>query len=294
VLSSELEFTAAWYTETQHNEDSGYSPSTEKWVKKHLAWFKGNDPLPRAVSIHFSHPWDGSRLWPTEGLGFNNSNAYTGFQDFGRLGGNRGYGRDLPMALDIYLNQHFPAARLHRPTLIGEWGGHWSDNDSTTLAQELHVGLWLQAATPYAGNTGFWWWLWLDAGDKWAEYAHVAAFVAGDDRRGLGYQPAKPRVEGGARVSVSGMASESEHRYYAWLTRSDQQQMSSAKDAGSARIETGQAGSTWRVERWSCAEGKVEKSFELQADPQGALVLPLERVNPDAAFKLSRVAQPGR
>jgi hypothetical protein len=294
VLSSELEWTAGWYTEARGNEDTGHSQAMEKWVRKHLDWFKANDPLPRAVSIHFSHPWDGASLWPMEGLGFNNSNAYTGFQDFGRLGsgGRGGGGRDLPLGLDTYLNRHFPPTRLHRPTIIGEWGGHWSDNDSGTLAQELHVGLWLQAATPYAGNTGFWWWLWLDATDKWSEYAHVAAFVAGDDRRGHGYQQAKPSVNGGAGVLVEGMASESEHRYYAWLQRLDQQPRGSAKEAGEARIETGQAGSAWRVERWSCTEGKIEKTFDLQADAQGALALPLGIINPDAAFKLSRVQQP--
>ena len=45
-----------------------------------LAWFAANDPLRRPVSVHFSHPWQGERLWRMPGLGFSNSNAYTGFQ----------------------------------------------------------------------------------------------------------------------------------------------------------------------------------------------------------------------
>jgi hypothetical protein len=92
-------------------------------------------------------------------------------------------------------------------------------------------------------------------------------------------------------VLVEGMASENEHRYYAWLSRLDQQARGSAKEAGEARIETGQPNSAWRVERWSCSEGKVEKTFDLAADAQGTLALPLGIVNPDAAFKLSRVAR---
>lgn len=290
VLCSELEFTGGWGAEAQ-NEDTGHSPSTERWLRQSLDWFTANDPQARPVSIHFSHPWVGAQLWTVPGLGFNNSNAYTGFQDFGRLSnGQWNRQRDLPTAIDLYLEQHFPPWRLKRPTIIGEWGGHWSDNDTRTLGQELHAGLWLQAVTPYAANTGFWWWLWLDATDKWSEYARIASFVDGDDRRGLDLRPAKPTiVNGGSVTLITGMSSATSHRYYAWLKRSDQQPgLTSQNDAGQARIETGQPGSVWKMERWSCADGTRQASAELSADTQGVLLMPLGVVSPDAAFKLTR------
>jgi hypothetical protein len=297
VLSSEMEFTGAWHAETGGDEDNGRSPSTEKWVSSSLAWFKNNDPFPRPVSIHFSHPWDGSTLWTTQGLGFNNSNAYTGFQDLGRLGGSGGWGsrsgHDLPLALDIYLEQHFPPWRFHRPTIVGEWGGHWSTNETSVLAQEFHSGLWLQAVMPYAGNTGFWWWLWVDKTDKWNEYAQVSRFVAGDDRRGMVWRVNKPAPLSCRVVSIMGMSSANEHRFYAYLTHSDQDaSLREVADAGATAIDTGHPDSQWQVERWSCSAGTVEKRFQLTADHAGKLLLPLERIAPDAAFKLSLVAHP--
>jgi len=293
VLSSELEFTGAWHSETGGDEDNGRSPSTQKWVDASLAWYKANDPWPRPVSIHFSHPWDGSTLWPTQGLGFNNSNAYTGFQDMGRLGGrgwSNGSGRDLPLALDIYLEQHFPPWRYHRPTVVGEWGGHWSTNESATLAQEFHAGLWLQAVMPYAGNIGFWWWLWVDKTNTWNEYAQVARFIANDDRRGLVWRVNRPVVVGSKDVSVMGMSCASAHRFYVYLTHSDQDgTLPAVADAGFFTVNTGAANSTWRAERWSCAQGAIERSALLHADAKGLVQIPLHRIAPDCALKLTLV-----
>ncbi len=264
-------------------------------MRSSLDYFKQNDAWARPVSVHFSHPWNGTTLWDMPGLGFGNSNAYTGFQTMGwnnRLGGN-GSQRDLPLALDIYLEQHLPPWKYHRPTLIGEWGGHWETNDSRTVGQELHNGLWLQAVMPYAGDTGFWWWLWVDCADRWSEYQRVAEFVKNDDRRGLHWQVAKPPIIGRSDASIMGSSSTSQMRLYAWLTRSDQQPgMTSDATAGLANLESGQAGSHWRCERWSCSSGRCEAVSELVANGLGVLALPLGLLQPDAAFRLTLIHQP--
>ncbi|MBA2481496.1 MAG: DUF5060 domain-containing protein, partial [Planctomycetes bacterium] len=288
VLSSEMEFTAPWYSESAAAGD--HSPTLQSWVDRSLAWFRDHDPQQRAVSIHFSHPWEGTKIWKTTGLGFSNSNAYTGFQAFPQLGGMRDGLFDLPRALDWYLNQHFPPSKLKRPTLVGEWGGHWSENHSPRLSAELHTGLWLQAVLPYAGNTGFWWYLWVDASDSWGEFAPIAAFVAGDDRRGAGFVTANPRCDRQPIVSAIGMASATAHRYYAWTTGLDQDPTRSHPgDAGAMRVATGQALSRWQIERWRCRDGTVSQRTEAQADAQGQLAVPLGALEPDAAFKLQRL-----
>jgi hypothetical protein len=289
VLSSELEWTGAWGAEAGRDEDNGESPSTELWVRRSLDWFTANDPQQRPVSIHFSHPWTGMKLWAMPGLGFSNSNAYTGFQDMGRLGGQYGV-HDLPGALRFYLDQEFPPWKFKRPTLIGEWGGHWSDNTSARLHGEFHNGLWVQAVTPYGGDTGFWWWLWVDATKTWNEFAPVAAFVANDDRRGMGWHEQKPTPIEDRGACLAGMASADLHLYYAWVKGSDQDPaIRSDEDQGAARIETGQPGSGWKVERWNCQTGTKADAGQISADSHGRLALPLGVLAPDAAFKLRRL-----
>lgn len=289
VLTSEVEWTAAWSQETGGNEDGGRSPSLEKWTKASLAWFREHDAWARPVSIHFSHPWNGTTLWATPGLGFSNSNAYTGFQTMGwgaRLGGD-GANRDLPLALDLYLETHFPPWRYHRPTIIGEWGGSWDNNAAPATGAELHVGLWLQAVMPYAGDTGFWWWLYVDCANRWDEYRQVSAFVQHDDRRGYAWQVCKPQIMGShINDQAMGMQASSQIRLYAWLTHLDQQpDLTDPGDAGEALLATARPHGRWRCERWSCQEGKLVATTTLTADDSGRLRIPLGHLTPDAAFR---------
>lgn len=289
-LSSELEFTGTFNQETGGN-DRGFSPSLQAWIERSLAWMRENDPQrDRMTTIHWSHPWSGPRHWRTPGLGFSNSNAYTAFQDFDEALGGRMRPRSLPIALDAYLNQLFPADELKRPTLIGEWGGHWADNTPWVLRGELRTGLWLQAVTPYAANTGFWWWLWLDVADKWSQYGAVARFMQGEERRGIAWTPIQPRFEGGAqRLLAQGMRSDKAVRLYVWPRGMDQDfRRVQPKAAGDLLIEGVAAGSVWHVRRIDGGNGEVVAERDLRADDAGRLRLPVSAVDPDAVFKLDR------
>lgn len=291
VLSSEMEFTGAW-TDAFRDQDGGHSPVAAAWVKRNVDWFAANDPQRRPISIHFSHPWRAAQLWRESPVAFSNSNAYTGFQGFGRLGGERGTDRGgLPIALLTYLGEHFPPDQLKRPTLLGEWGGHWETNPASVLTAELRTGLWMQAVLPFSGNTGFWWWLWVDATGRWSDYAPIAAFTAGEDPRGAAYQIHRPVVADIRAVTVVGMRNATEHRYYAVVTAATKNPGAPVvDDAGPARVVSDQPGSKWKAERWNCTTGKAEATSELVADEHGVLILPLGRLAPDAAFKLHRTA----
>ncbi len=300
VLSSEMEFTGAWDIEAALDEFEGHSPTTQRWVDRSLAWFKQEDPLQRPVSIHFSHPWRAKQLWRTPGLGFSNSNAYTAFQsEMGnRFGGGQ---RELGRAFTYYLENCFPAWELKRPTLIGEWGGRWVNNGQSELSAELRTGLWMQACLPFGGNTGFWWYLWVDAADRWRDYAAVARFLTDEDRRGKGYRMAQPTWQAGTgngagtlhgkgSVSVLGMAGPNNHRYYAWIAGSDQRlPQRPLTDGGTLEATTGAPGSSWQCERWDCGTGTRAQTTTVTADARGTVRLPLGTLNPDVAFKLDRL-----
>lgn len=285
VLSSEMEFTGDWRESGAFaDEDLGHAPSTQRWIERNLAWFKEHDPQQRAVSIHFSHPWRASRMWQMEGLGFSNSNAYTGFQDAQRRLGGPGAG--LGKAFEIYLGGHFPPDRLKRPTLVGEWGGHWSRNTPERLAAELHTGLWMQAVLPYGGNTGFWWWLWIDAADTWHEYAGISRFVQGWDPRGARWQAKRPATDAG--VLALGMQSPREMRAYVWREGLDRSlSLPALPDAGRVTWRA-PADSAWDIERWDTRTGTVATTAAVTADGDGNLVVALGELVGDAAFVLRR------
>lgn len=292
VLSSEMEFTAAFFYEAYrpgYNDPTATSPTLTAWIERSLRWFREYDFLQRPVSIHFSHPWRAKKIWQIDGLGFSYSNAYTGFQrEMGKLGGTSA---GLGSAMHYYLNSHFPPWRHQRPTMIGEWGGHWEERDSATLAAELHTGLWMQANLPLGGNVGFWWWLWVDATDSWGEYAAIRNYIAGEDPRGQDMRPQRPRIRGGERSAwLYGMRGRDRHRYYAWLGGLDRDlDLDNDEDCGTAEIVTGEPGSTWRIERWRCRDGKRIATTTASADDGGLLHLPLGVLDPDAAFKLDRI-----
>lgn len=288
VLTSEMEFTGDWQERAFANQDGGHAEATAAWVRRSLRWFAERDPQQRPVSMHFSHPWRGHRLWREPGLGFSNSNAYTGFQERGiqRLGGP---GAGLDGALQFYLDQHFPPWELKRPTLIGEWGGHWDRNTPEILGQELHTGLWLQAALPYGGNTGFWWWLWMDVADTWNEYRAVVDFATANDPRGRNLRSARAKASN-PQVEAVGAASAELHRYYVWIAGLDRTPRSALAEAGTLRIVTGQPGSRWMVERWNCHTGMASDRREYTAEADGTLTLTLGELDPDAAFTLRRSA----
>gem|GEM_PF-6822107 len=286
VLSSEMEFTGDWKESRAFSDDDlGHSPVTQAWIARNLAWFRANDPLHRAVSIHFSHPWRASRLWQMDGLGFSNSNAYTGFQEAQkRLGGP---GAGLARAFEIYLGEHYPPTVLKRPTLIGEWGGHWERNERRTLAAELHTGLWMQAVLPYGGNTGFWWWMWIDAADAWSEYGNIARFVRDWDPRGQAWRMQRPLT--GLGVVAVGMQSETSARAYVWREGLDRTlALPELVEAGSITWRVA-PDTTWTVTRWNTNTGTADQPTSVTATGEGLLVVPLGKLR-DAAFVLKLVS----
>jgi hypothetical protein len=286
VLSSELEWTGAWEAETRRREDA-HSPTTQAWVERSLAWWRTHDVLARPVTVHFSHPWRGAEMWTLPGLGFSNSNAYTGFQEaMGKLGGGE---PSLPRALDRYLRQQFPPERFRRPTLIGEWGGHWHDNQPERLRQELRHGLWMQAVLPYGGNTGFWWWLVVDAGGWWDDFAPVARFQRDFDPRGRGFRQvflrcADERVRAAAMQDAQGVV-----RGFAFLRGSDQRPLPALPDGGRALLPGQQPGRSWTLTFVATRTGSATPAGTLTAGPDGTLVIPLGALDPDVAFTLAPV-----
>lgn len=290
VLSSEMEFTGAFWDEAYNvGGRNAHSPTLERWIQRNLDWLADHDHHQRPVSIHFSHPWRAETMWQMEDLGFSYSNAYTGYQSAHRqLGGER---TGLRGALFTYLVRHFPPWHLKRPTLLGEWGGHWMERDPDVLEAEFGPGLWMQAVLPFSGNTGFWWWLWVDASDNWRRMAPVRRFIQDIDPRGRNMQPMMPQViaphiSDGQLQAVGSRGTglivcylyNQEDRHVAPQTASD--------DAIQLLLRSIPAQTSWRWFRYDPMSGAVIAEGTVESSDQGTLMLPVEHFTGQAAWRL--------
>lgn len=177
ALFSEVEFTEIYAESTWDRIGWRRCPPLQQWHERMASYLKAIDPQRRLVTTHFSHPWRGQDIWTLDGLDFSQSNAYSGFAEFGVFSA-----RNAVAAMDEYYSRYM--GRYGKPVLVAEWGGHWMKNDPISLEADLHCGLWACVTSPMAGNTGFWWWHFTDRLDKYSHYRAVARFMEGEDRRG--------------------------------------------------------------------------------------------------------------
>ncbi len=76
-------------------------------------------------------------------------------------------------------------ARLARPLLVTEYGGNWSGTRNDALMEVDHgCGAWTALVSGHAGGPMLWWFEWIDQGRRFAPYAAMRRFIAGEDLRG--------------------------------------------------------------------------------------------------------------
>ncbi|TVR11255.1 MAG: hypothetical protein EA401_11190 [Planctomycetota bacterium] len=293
VLSSEMEFTGAYWDEAYNTSDRNpHSPTLQAWIERNLQWFSQNDHHQRPVSVHFSHPWRARTMWRMDGLGFSYSNAYTGYQSAQRqLGGPRA---GLRGAFFTYLTRHFPAWDLGRPTLLGEWGGHWMERDPQVLENEFAPGIWMQAVLPFAGNTGFWWWLWVDASDSWRHFAPVRRFIEDMDPRGEDLQPMLPQVIAPQRDDggLHAVGSRGNNLILCYLYDSQDRHQAQASDAEHSiqlHMRSIPAQRDWRWFRYDAHTGTIIDQGSARSSRDGTLLLSVPEFTGQAAWRLEAV-----
>ncbi len=282
VLSSEMEFTGAWWEEAGNNASRMRTVrTTQAWVKRSLEWFAANDLVSgRPVTIHFIAIPGRVRSfsWKLPGLGFSNSNAYTGFQTLGRLGGEKA---GLGNALLIYLNQHFPPWTLGRPTLIGEWGGHWertlppSSRPSCTPGSGCRWCCPTPAIPASGGGCG------RTPPDAGAITRRSPPSSPARTAAASPFRPYRPPVFAERQHTAAVIRHEVRDRAPLLLpgcpacrtiSPSPARRMPGAR---ASAISTRRESSAWHCERWDCAKGTVVAAYDLIADAHGVVKLPL-------------------
>jgi hypothetical protein len=167
-----------------------------KWISETAGYLRQTDAHPHLVSVHFSNPQNGTEVWRMPNLDVVQNNAYTRFatmwkeHEFSRH-------RGVVDVCRVFAQEYEPY-RAGKPLIVCEWGGSPTENTERQLLAELHTGCWGLLMTPASGVTGYWWWNLLDAKNLYGNFRAVAAFMKGEDRRGLKWRSdrAKPSFPG--------------------------------------------------------------------------------------------------
>jgi len=176
-----------------------------------------------------------------------------------------------------------------KPGFVTEFGGHWLGSSAPEIKADLHVGLWATYMTHTAGTPLLWWFQFIDAGDLYWNYKALAAYHAGEDRRGLGLVTRRVSFPSGG-YRYGGLALQNDRMAYVWVyTRIATYRMPERGSAEVARDVVvsleGLRDGAYRVEVWDTYEGKVVATLELTAT-FGRLAVPLPGFRTDCALKV--------
>ncbi|MGH7144324.1 MAG: hypothetical protein ACREJ2_09410 [Planctomycetota bacterium] len=251
-LCSEMEFVGEYgphYVDYERGLSGRKAVVLDGWVQATAAWLKRWDVEGRhIVTTHFSHPYQGQSTLALKCIEVPMANAYSAYPELYPGAKDPKNDCQAAVAADAYWNG-FRDPHSHgifagfkqygKPVLVGEHGRHWmgvdmrynigTPNTPVNLLADMHCMLWAQYMRPYAGDTGFWWWLPLYFEKGWLDhYAAFTQFSAGEDRRGLKAQAADAQVDRDGLGCMS-CFDPTAGRGYAWVfERGIQQDLDSA------------------------------------------------------------------
>jgi hypothetical protein len=308
ALFSELEFTEEYRMSLSYQGEDAPAPHIESWHQEMGAYLKQLDPNRHMVSTHFSHPIRGRGTLAQTEVDIAMSNAYSAFEE---LAGGR---KDAAAALHDFWhgNSQYEAAFkgfriFNKPVLVEEQGRHWMgvegsagnrrpNNTFDNLNADLHCGLWGSLVQPFAGATGYWWWLHVHFDERYFEYKALAEFMKGEDLRARNGEtlldPALERVDSLGNELLA-RSLRSAERAYVWIYhKAAPYRCSGFSPIAEARLALGGLKSgRYRVEFWDttkgCCTGTQEVDYRPTATDQ-VMQIGLPPVKRDIAIKVKR------
>jgi hypothetical protein len=82
------------------------------------------------------------------------------------------------------LKKQLGLAKLGKPILVTEFGGHAWACSRERMRAELAIGPWAGFVSGHAGAPMLWWFEWIDQEDRFGVYGALAKFTRGEDLRG--------------------------------------------------------------------------------------------------------------
>jgi len=176
-----------------------------------------------------------------------------------------------------------------KPIMVTEYGGSPFGSKIPNLRSDLHAGLWATYMTHTAGTPLLWWHQFIDADKLYWNFKALAAYHAGEDRRGKGYARgvvAFPANQG----DLAALALQNANSAYLWVY-STTAALAMPKPGSapvykgvSVRLKGLQPG-PYRVEVWDTYKGGCVATLKVAAKTT-YLTIPLPEFRTDCALKV--------
>ena len=178
-----------------------------------------------------------------------------------------------------------------KPGLVTQYGGSPFGRSPAALRSDLHGGIWATYMTHTAGTPLFQWFQFIDSDDLYWNFRALAAFHAGEDRRGQSLASSTVAFPNPHR-DLAALALQNPRTAYVWVySRSAMEQMPSPNLApifrNTAIRLAGLLDGSYAVEVWDTRQGTVLARLNLPA-ANGSLTVPLPDFRTDCALKIKR------
>ncbi len=204
---------------------------------------------------------------------------------------------DADMAGRLTSDRQFLKDKFRKILLVTEAGISPFAQDPELTRRVIYNTLWTSYMLPCAGTACPWWWVLIDRKDLYGDFAGLAAFAEGEDRRGMDYRsaPASAEDKGGQRRLLA-RCLRNETRALCWVydpaSFSQRADWSEQKRAAAVVTVPGLQDGPYRVEVWDTVKGEVIATVEASTE-NGALTFEVPPFARDVACKVIR-RRPGR
>ena len=252
------------------------SEKIRSWHERLIPKLRSLDPWEHPITTHNCRRNMDPYVWAAKGIETIVGNAY-----------------EQPIVnsmRDYYLKR----VAFNKPMMVNEFG---TGRNRAQLRNNLHGGLWSSAVIPMFGVALFWWWPFVDYYDLYrAEYAPLAAYLKGEDFRGMQLQYSSARTarpDGSAFAGAGVIGMQNRERAYLWVyepavydSQQPRETVSEVRDC--AVVVPSLSSGEYEVEFWDCSSGKVMKTekriFSKPEEP-----VPLPPFSGDIALKIRKV-----
>ena len=258
-----------------HSDDATAAPKVQ-WHDEVTRYLDQLDPWSHIVTTHFSTSY--GRIKPSivslPGIDYVTTDAY------------RGSGKSI-IGLVLASAKAFNA--YGKPGLVTEYGGSPFGSRIPNLRSDLHHGLWSTYMTHTAGTPLLWWFQFIESDDLYWNFKALAAYHAGEERRGEGLVPGAVTFAK-APDGLDALALQNPTKAYVWVYATAAALQMPTRDKapvhkGVAIQLKGFQDGAYRVEVWDTCKGAVAATLKLPAKG-GTLTIPLPEFRIDCALKI--------
>ncbi|HUT35940.1 MAG TPA: DUF5060 domain-containing protein [Planctomycetota bacterium] len=180
-----------------------------------------------------------------------------------------------------------------KPGIVTEYGGHGPfGSPASILRAHLHSGLWATYMTHTSGSPLMWWFQFIESDDLYWNFKGLAAFHAGEERRGEGLVTRVLTADSfpSPHHDLGALALQGQKKAYVWVySTSSMERMPSPQTAPRFKDIvlrlTGLSPGKYDVEVWDTHKGVVLARHPL-ATEGSSLTIPLPEFRTDCALKV--------